>query len=583
MPLLDTRSFPAQQHWEPSFDGESARFSIEDPYQGSSAPHVRRKLHVVICRLLVELCERFTFFGTVCNMILFCTIKLSYRNHEAAIVNLCFVGISTLSPVLIGWMCENCTQRSRVIYTCAFLHFVGTALLPVVAFPFEDFYIDVHHIAHTLAKREQSLLFYTGLLMAAIGTGGIRAIICPLSAYSLQGYDWRKFMSFFNWFYWLVNLNSLVVFMGISYIQQSVAKNLGFLIPFMSVVMALITIHMVRNDLLYQPRKGGSLLVTLGVFTNAVRMCCTNYHHLGGRVNMWLDCAKENNGGWYSESHVENTKALVRLFPLFSFQLLYRICIMQTSSGYFIQTMNSNLNFYGFLLPIAAMTIISIIPQLILAPCFEGLNSRFFSKLGYGLTPSSYIICGHLCAAVSLLVAGIYELHRNSFPLVEQTLSGTVLLVSSMPCYQLAPQYVLLGIAEALVLPCCSVITVRLVPGQLRGIAMHFLSLFNAAGCFMGALVAGVAFLASEGNWYPAFLPMGHLERFYFFLGTLGLLNTLCFWKISHRYNDLDQEMELGFRRSRLEEKLIQHERSLKFYESVLDWTYPFSPMETAV
>lgn len=57
-------------------------------------------------------------------------------------------------------------------------------------------------------------------------------------------------------FYWLVNLNSTVVFLGIAYIQQSVAKNLGFLIPFTSVLLALIAIHMMCNKLTYKPRKG---------------------------------------------------------------------------------------------------------------------------------------------------------------------------------------------------------------------------------------------------------------------------------------------------------------------------------------
>lgn len=57
-------------------------------------------------------------------------------------------------------------------------------------------------------------------------------------------------------FYWLVNLNSTVVFLGIAYIQQSVAKSLGFLIPFTSVLLALIAIHMMCNKLTYKPKKG---------------------------------------------------------------------------------------------------------------------------------------------------------------------------------------------------------------------------------------------------------------------------------------------------------------------------------------
>lgn len=74
---------------------------------------------------------------------------------------------------------------------------------------------------------------------------------------------------------------------------------------------------------------GGSLLTTLGVFLNSLRMCCLHYRHLSGDVASWLDRAKEHNGGRYSETHVENVKVLARLFPLYGLQLLYRACITQ--------------------------------------------------------------------------------------------------------------------------------------------------------------------------------------------------------------------------------------------------------------
>ncbi|KAL0154987.1 hypothetical protein M9458_049250, partial [Cirrhinus mrigala] len=51
------------------------------------------------------------------------------------------------------------------------------------------------------------------------------------------------------------------------------------------------------------------------------------------------------------------------------------------------------------------------------------------------------------------LLAGISEIHRKDYPQVEQTLSGKVLHVSSMTCFQLTPQYILLGVAEAFVTP----------------------------------------------------------------------------------------------------------------------------------
>uniref|UniRef100_A0A8B9NG65 Solute carrier family 15 member 5 n=1 Tax=Accipiter nisus TaxID=211598 RepID=A0A8B9NG65_9AVES len=494
-----------------------------------------KKFQEAVCVLLVELCERFTFFGIVCNMILFCTVRLGYRNYQAAIVNMCFVGTSVLTPVLAGWLAECLVGRIKLVCVCMFLHFLGTALLPVVAFPFEDVYIDRRHILHMLSKREQKIVFYFALLTASLGIGGIRAIVCPLSAYNLEDCGPKELFSFFNWFNWLVNLNSAVVFVSISYIQKSVARNLGFLIPFVSVLMAMITIHMVRGEMIYKPKTDSSLLTTFGVIASALKKtCCVRYRYFSGSMTNWLDHAKENYGGQYSETQVESTKLLSRLFPLFAFQILYRTCIMQIPSGYYLQTMNSNLHFSGFVLPVAAMNVISIVPLLILVPILEQINSCLFNAKDTGRSPTIFI--GQLSAALSVMVAGFSEIHRKHFPQVEQTLSEEVLLVSSMPCFHLAPQYILLGVAEALVTPSCSLLAFRLVPERIRGISMHFLTLFNGAGCFMGAFFVHTAHAGTQGNWFPHLLHEGKLERFFFFLASLMMVNTLGFWTIAHRY-----------------------------------------------
>ncbi|XP_060742247.1 solute carrier family 15 member 5 [Tachysurus vachellii] len=458
----------------------------------------RKKVKAIICVLFVELIERFTFFGIVCNMILFCTIKLGYDSYQAATVNLCFVGASTLTPVLAGWIAETCLGRKKVFYLCALLHFFG-------------------------------------LLAAACGIGGIRAILCPLGVNNLQGYNQKKIQSFFNWIYWLVNLNATVIFLGIAYIQQSVGKNLGFFIPFTSVLLGLIGIHMARSNLILHPRKGGSLLTTMGVFLNSLQMCCLRYRHLSGDVTDWFDRAKENNGGCYSETKVENVKILVKLFPLFGLQLLYRACITQIPSGYYLQTMHSNLNLSGVMLPIAAMNVISILPLLILAPLLEFVSICYQYLKKTPPSPVKFMIIGHVCAALSALIAGISEVHRKHYPQMDQTISGTTLQVSSMSCIHLAPQYILLGVAEAFVTPACSVISFCLTPSNLRGISLQFLTLSYGGGCFLGALLIQFFYFLSGGSFYPNTLNNGNMERFFLILAILMVINILILWKISNR------------------------------------------------
>ncbi|CAB1331677.1 unnamed protein product [Coregonus sp. 'balchen'] len=128
----------------------------------------------------------------------------------------------------------------------------------------------------------------------------------------------------------------------------------------------------------------------------------------------------------------------------------------------------------------------------------------------------------------------------KGYPLTEQALSGKVLQVSAMACYQLAPQYILLGLAEHvflthLLLLYCSVISFHLTPSHIRGISLHFLPLSYRGGCFLRALIIQLVYLLSGGNLYPNTLHEGNLEHFFFFLAMLMTINTLVFWWISSR------------------------------------------------
>jgi hypothetical protein len=53
----------------------------------------RKKLIVVGCVLMTELCERLTYYSVVANLILFCTSTLDISSTDAARINLLFSGI----------------------------------------------------------------------------------------------------------------------------------------------------------------------------------------------------------------------------------------------------------------------------------------------------------------------------------------------------------------------------------------------------------------------------------------------------------------------------------------------------------
>lgn len=51
-----------------------------------------RKLLVVICILLTELCERLTYYSVLANLVLFCTTTLEMTSSQGSSVSLVFSG-----------------------------------------------------------------------------------------------------------------------------------------------------------------------------------------------------------------------------------------------------------------------------------------------------------------------------------------------------------------------------------------------------------------------------------------------------------------------------------------------------------
>ncbi|CAB1331888.1 unnamed protein product [Coregonus sp. 'balchen'] len=186
----------------------------------------------------------------------------------------------------------------------------------------------------------------------------------------------------------------------------------------------------------------------------------------------------------------------------------------------------------------------------------EFIKRSIVFEIVAGLETHQPHVLDHACAALSVLVAGLSEVHRKGYPLTEQALSGKVLQVSAMACFQLAPHLPLFSVPG-------SVISFHLTPSHIRGNSLHFLPLSYRGSCFLGALIIQLVYLLSGGNLYPNTLHEGNLEHFFFFLAMLMTINTLVFWWISSRYLDLSVVQCRGVGSSLLAEKLLQYKTCL--------------------
>ena len=222
--------------------------SVSNPSMGRG-----QKFLVTLCILVTELCERLTFYGVLANVLLFSST-------------------------------------------------VGTLLLTAVS-SFKSVF-NVHNETMGL------VYFVLSLLMIALDTGGIKANVSPFGADQVQKDGPRAVQTFFNWFYWFINIGSLIAFTVVVEVQQSYGFFPGYCITAGTMILAVITFVAGRNKYLTKPPGGSQLTETAKIILEALRNRKQN-------AGTWLEGAKSRFGGKFSEAQVEDVKALLRVIPVF--------------------------------------------------------------------------------------------------------------------------------------------------------------------------------------------------------------------------------------------------------------------------
>lgn len=111
----------------------------------------------------------------------------------------------------------------------------------------------------------QTGVFFLGLYLIALGTGGIKPCVSSFGADQFDDSDEaekKNKSSFFNWFYFSINIGALVAATVLVWIQTNVGWGWGFGIP--AVAMALAVVSFFSGTRLYRnQRPGGSPLTRI--------------------------------------------------------------------------------------------------------------------------------------------------------------------------------------------------------------------------------------------------------------------------------------------------------------------------------
>ena len=113
------------------------------------------------------------------------------------------------------------------------------------------------------ATTSQYAFFFSGLYLIALGTGGIKPCVSSFGADQFDDTDPKERVtkgSFFNWFYFSINIGALISSSLIVWIQDNKGWGLGFGIPALFMGVAIVSFFL--GSPLYRFQKPGGSPVT---------------------------------------------------------------------------------------------------------------------------------------------------------------------------------------------------------------------------------------------------------------------------------------------------------------------------------
>ncbi|XXG43900.1 hypothetical protein AAC387_Pa01g3833 [Persea americana] len=443
----------------------------------------------------VEMAERFVYHSIASNLISYLTGPLQQPTAGAAANG---SGMLTLSATLSSLRPPDCDIKTSSMSSCP------------------------------SPTRFQVVFFFMSLYVAALAVGGNKPCAQAFGADQFDPYDPKESKSrssFFNWWYFGLCFSNVVSLCIVNYIQDDLSWGLGFGVPCISMMVAMVVFFLgsktYRYCLMEEKNPFMSILEVLVAAAHSgrgpssstnknillpidyepkeapVHGSSTQFKFLGRAVATEnLDSLKQD---WSvcTMSQVEDAKMVLGLLPIWATCLIYGVIITQQSTFFTKQgsTMERGIG-SGFQIPPATLQIFIYLTVLAVIPIYDRVlvpATRAITGLPPGITVLQRIGIGMFLSVVSMVVAAVVEAQRLKVARDAGLMDKPAATVP-MSVWWLIPQYALFGVVEVFSLVGLQELFYDQVPDTMRSVGMAlFLSIFGTGNFIGGFLISVIA------------------------------------------------------------------------------------------
>ncbi|KAG6626892.1 hypothetical protein CIPAW_15G083900 [Carya illinoinensis] len=430
--------------------------------------------------------------------------------------------------------------------------------------------VGTHQVCQEADFGQQAIL-YISLLLAALGSGGIRPCVVAFGADQFDETDPKqntKTWNYFNWYYFVMGVSFIVAVTVLVYIQDNVGWGLGLGVPTIAMFISVVTFiggyPLYRNlnpsgspftrlvqvmvaayrkrklpmvsdpKLLYQNDELDASISLSGKLLHTKHMKFFDKAAIVTEEDKQLKYGEAPNLWRLNTVHrVEELKSVVRMGPIWAAGILLITAYAQQSTFSLVQakTMDRHLS-KSFQVPAGSMSVFTYSTMLLTIAFYDRIFipvARHFTGLDRGISFLRRMGIGFVISILATLVAGFIEVKRKNAAMASGLIDHPH---STIPisAFWLVPQYSLHGMAEAFMSIGHLEFFYDQAPESMRSTAMALFWLAICFGNYLSSLLVSMVHKFTAGpngsNWLRNDnLSKGKLEYFYWLLTLLQVLN----------------------------------------------------------
>ncbi|XP_057793624.1 protein NRT1/ PTR FAMILY 5.10-like [Salvia miltiorrhiza] len=498
----------------------------------------------------VEMAERFAYYGISSNLVSYLTGPLGQSTAAAAANVNAWAGTASISPLLGAFVADSFLGRYWTIIVASLLYILGLGSLSVSAAlnPSDSSSPPLIHV----------IFFFFALYLVAFAVGGHKPCLQAFGADQFDdenGKELQSKSSFFNWWNFCLCISVVLGLLVLTYIQDNLSWELGFGIPCIVMCFALFVFLLGIVTYRFQVKSddGRNPFVRI---TRVFVLAMKNQHAVApvdmaaveeeGAHFRFLDKASLEHSGEEvcSMSDVEDAKSILKLLPICLACLPFAIVYSQSTTLFTKQgaTMDRHIT-SDFQIPAAALQAFTPGSIILFVPFYEHvLNpiARAISHKPIGISLLQRIGTGLVLGIVCMVVAGFTARRRLEISL-EHGLLDLPAETVPMSIWWLAPQYLVMGVADVLTFVGLQEFFYDQVPGELKSMGLALSFGVAGVGGFLSSFLVSVVDRATSGHdrdsWLSDNLNRAHLDYFYWLLAGLNALSVVLYIYFAKSYD----------------------------------------------